>query len=190
MRRAIAGFVLSGVLAVVLTACGSDNSSTDATSKRSSTSTTAPATMRITSPEFADGGTIPTEFTCAGAGNAPTLQWTAPPAGTKELALLVFDPDAGGQGFVHYLGWGIDPNARGAAENRYSFGALPGMNGLGREHWVPPCPPSGGPHRYQFTVFALSRHPEITYTANVHQFLDGIRGLVLAQGRLTGRYGR
>jgi Raf kinase inhibitor-like YbhB/YbcL family protein len=145
--------------------------------------------MSLTSSAFADGGTIPTEFTCAGSGRRPDLRWTAPPPGTKELALLVFDPDAGATGFVHYLVWGIDPSLRAATGNRYPGGS-PGMNGRGNEGWVPPCPPSGGPHRYQFTFFALDRHPEIAPTANVAQFLDGIRGAVLAQGRLTGTFGR
>ena len=61
---------------------------------------------------FADGGTIPTEYTCAGAGRRPDLHWSAPPAGTKELAVLVFDPDAPGGGFVHDLRWGMDPSRR------------------------------------------------------------------------------
>jgi phosphatidylethanolamine-binding protein (PEBP) family uncharacterized protein len=64
------------------------------------------------------------------------------------------------------------------------------MNGRGSEGWVAPCPPSGSPHHYEFTVFALARPPQIAPTANVRQFLDGIRGDVLASGRVTGLYGR
>jgi Raf kinase inhibitor-like YbhB/YbcL family protein len=145
--------------------------------------------MSLTSSAFLEGGTIPMRYTCAGVGNFPGLAWSRPPPGTKELALLVFDPDAGGGGFVHYLRYGIDPSARGYLDNQVPHG-LPGMNGAGNERWIPPCPPSGGPHHYQFTLFALDRTPDITYTANVHQFLDAIRGSVLAQSRLTGTFGR
>jgi Raf kinase inhibitor-like YbhB/YbcL family protein len=180
--------VLVGVLAIAAAACSSDSPS-DATKAGSSTTPATPVAMRLTSSAFADGGTIPTRFTCAGAGTRPDLAWTTPPPGTEELALLVFDPDAGRSGYVHYLAWGIDPNRREATSNLYP-GGTPGMNGRGSEGWVAPCPPSGGPHRYQFTLFALSRHPEIAPTANAEQFLDGIRGSVLAEARLTGRFGR
>ena len=64
------------------------------------------------------------------------------------------------------------------------------MNGPGNERWIPPCPPSGSPHHYQFTVFALDHEPQLAPTANVHQFLDGIRGSVIAEGQLTGLFGR
>jgi hypothetical protein len=145
--------------------------------------------MHLTSSAFRDGGTIPVDYTCAGAGRWPDLSWSAPPPGTKELAVLVFDPDAGGGGFVHFLAWGVAPTARGTTGNRYPGGGTPGMNGRGSEGWVPPCPPAGGPHHYEFTVFALSRTPRIAPTANVRQFLAAISGSVVASGRLTGIYG-
>ncbi len=145
--------------------------------------------MTLTSSAFTDGEPIPSQFTCAGTGGRPDLRWSAPPPGTKELALLVIDPDAGAPGFVHYLVWDIDPTVREATGNAYP-GGIPGMNGRGNEGWVAPCPPAGGPHHYQFRILALSRTPEIAPTANVEQFLEAIKGSVLAEGRLTGTYGR
>lgn len=183
----MAGFVLLVLALGALAGCGSDGE--DADQDPGTTHSTKAAAMSLTSSAFADGATIPTEYTCAGAGRRPDLQWSAPPNGTEELALLVFDPDAGSTGFVHYLVWGVDPSLRKTTSNQFP-GGLPGMNGRGSEGWVPPCPPSGGAHHYEFTVFALSRQPEIAPTANVEQFLDGIRGSVLAQGRLTGTFGR
>jgi Raf kinase inhibitor-like YbhB/YbcL family protein len=178
--------VLAAALVVVTAGCSGDGGSDAAPTGSKSRSA---LTMRLTSPAFADNGTIPTRFTCAGAGTRPDLHWSAPPAGTRELALLVFDPDAGDRGFVHWLVFGIDPSRRAATSNQYPGGA-PGMNGTGNEGWVPPCPPSGGPHHYVFTVFALSRSPELAPTANVDQFLDASKGSVLARGELTGTYGR
>lgn len=153
------------------------------------TTRATPTAIRLTSPSFADGGTIPVQFTCAGAGMSPELRWTPPPPGSQQLALVVFDPDAGADGFVHYLVWGIPPTVRGAPSNRYP-GGIPGMNGRGSEGWVPPCPPPGGPHRYQFTLYALDHEPQIAPTANIRQFLDGIQGSVIAEGHLTGLFGR
>ncbi len=166
--------------------------SSDTQSKTSTTSTAPiakPATMHLTSSAFTDNGTIPVRFTCAGEGALPGLFWSAPPAGTEQLALLVFDPDAGADGFVHFLRWGLPARARTSGSGP-SLGAMPGMNSAGNERWIPPCPPPGGPHRYQFTLFALDREPQIAPTANIRQFLDGIRGSVIAEGHLTGLFGR
>jgi hypothetical protein len=145
--------------------------------------------MHLTSPAFADGGPIPTEYTCSGEGVVPDLAWSAPPPGTEGLALLVFDPDAGPDGFVHFLRWDISPAQR-AVTGGLVVGGTPGMNGRGGEQWVAPCPPAGNLHHYQFTLFALDRAPQIAPTANVTQFLAGIRGRVIATGRLTGTYER
>ncbi|MBL8609925.1 MAG: hypothetical protein JNL38_21500, partial [Myxococcales bacterium] len=42
----------------------------------------------VTSVSFADGGALPAEFTCDGAGTSPPLAWSGGPAGTVELAIL------------------------------------------------------------------------------------------------------
>jgi Raf kinase inhibitor-like YbhB/YbcL family protein len=190
VRRAVVGLVLIGLVVSVLAACSGDDAS-DTQSKTSTTSTTraTPAAMQLTSSDFADNGTIPTRLTCAGAGTPPELFWSAPPRGTDQLALLVFDPDAGTDGFVHYLAWGIGAEQRNASPGSSPVGTR-GRNSLGQEGWIPPCPPPGGPHRYQFTLFALDHEPQIAPTANVRQFLDGIEGSVIAEGHLTGRFGR
>lgn len=184
------GVVLTSGFAIALAACSGDHAS-DTSSKTSTTSTprATPAAMQLTSSDFADSGTIPTQFTCAGAGTSPALRWTAPPPGTRQLALVVFDPDAGANGFVHYLAWGIAPTVRDAPSDRYP-GAISGLNGRGSAGWVPPCPPPGSPHHYQFTIYALDHEPQIAPTANVQQFLAGVQGSVLAEGHLTGRFGR
>jgi Raf kinase inhibitor-like YbhB/YbcL family protein len=179
--------VVSG-LAFALAACSGNDSGATAQTLTTSTTRAAVATMRLTSSDFEDNGLIPTKFTCAGEGARPELFWTAPPKGTQQLALLVFDPDAGA-GFVHYLAWGIAPQLRNAFPDA-TLGRTPGRNGRGSEGWAPPCPPDGGQHHYEFTVFALDREPEIAPTANVHQFLDGIKGSVIAEGHLTGLFGR
>lgn len=184
IRRAVAVAVLGAVLGAVLASCGSSGSS------RSAARPSNRAGLVLTSPAFTDRGTIPRSYTCDGGGKSPPLAWSLPPARTEELALLVFDPDAPGDGFVHFLQYGIAPTTLRKGQGLYA-GGVPGMNGRGNEGWVPPCPPRGyPPHRYEFTLFALARHPELAPTANVRQFLDAIRGKVLATGKLTGRYGR
>ncbi len=70
----------------------------------------------LTSSAFAVGGAIPRRHTCDGEDRSPPLSWTAPPTGSRSLALILDDPDAPGGRFIHWLAWGIPPDAGGLAE--------------------------------------------------------------------------
>lgn len=103
-------------------------------------------------------------FGCSGGNKSPHLAWSGAPADTKSFAVHCFDPDAPtGSGFWHWVVVNIPPTVtelaldagnpkgnllpKGALQTRTDFGA-PGYGG--------PCPPEGhGPHRYQFTLFAV-----------------------------------
>lgn len=114
----------------------------------------APSGMRISSPDFADGGVIPTQFTCDGGDAIPRLELTNPPASATELAVTVEDPDAGG--FVHWVIAGIDPIVRTLDANSIPTTAVELTNDFGRAGWNGPCPPPGTTHRYTFTVYAFA----------------------------------
>jgi Raf kinase inhibitor-like YbhB/YbcL family protein len=205
--RPFAAALLVGVLATALVACSDDGDSSsssttapDPTSTTSADDTPPPSTpgstgrvrgIEVGTPAFADGELIPVEYTCAGAGTAPELEWSAPPDGTEQMALIVNDPDArGGAGFVHYVGWGIDPAARRLTAEGYGQATL-GANGTGGQGWVPPCPPPGEePHRYEFTLYALSGAPEASSTTDMFGLQAAMRDLIVTQGTVTGRFGR
>jgi Raf kinase inhibitor-like YbhB/YbcL family protein len=104
--------------------------------------------ISVTSPAIQEGGTIPARHTCAGQDTSPALAWKGVPSGTRTLALVVDDPDAGN--YLHWVVAGIDPAATGVAE-----GAVP-RAGVVLRPWSGPCPPSGT-HTYRFTVYALDR---------------------------------
>jgi Phosphatidylethanolamine-binding protein len=115
------------VAAVVLlaSACGDDSTSgpiysVDATPLVSATPTippaasanagspsapaTAPATMKLTSPAFAEGANIPSEYSCDGKSSSPEIAWTGAPTGAKAFALVLHDPDAPQSGgFTHWV---------------------------------------------------------------------------------------
>jgi len=108
---------------------------------------------------WADGGLIDGRFTCDGEGRSPTLTWTAPPAGTVELALVVTDDDA--EGFIHYAVAAIPPAAGEVGEGGEITGAVVGLNGFGATGWGGPCPPSGETHTYRWTMYALAQQSEL-----------------------------
>ena len=63
----------------------------------------APQKMTVESTAFKNGQTIPADYTADGKNVSPPLTWTAP-AGTRELALILDDPDAPTpQPFVHWV---------------------------------------------------------------------------------------
>jgi Raf kinase inhibitor-like YbhB/YbcL family protein len=146
----------------------------------------APA-FRLSSPAFVAGGEIPRQYTCDGRDSSPALAWTAPPAATRSLAILVDDPDAPGGTFTHWIGWGIPATARRLAAGAHA--PREGRNGAGRSGYLGPCPPSGT-HRYLFRLYSLSRPLVLRSGAGLDEFRRALRGKVLRVATLTGRYAR
>jgi len=143
--------------------------------------------MTVTSPAFSGGGEIPAKFTCNGQGSSPELRISGTPPEAKSLVLIADDPDAPGGVFTHWLVWNIDPQTTRLGENSVPAGALEGTNDFSKRSYGPPCPPSGT-HRYIFKIFALDRPLELKAGARRADVDAAMRGHVLTQGELIGRY--
>jgi phosphatidylethanolamine-binding protein (PEBP) family uncharacterized protein len=62
-----------------------------------------------------------------------------------------------------------------------------GYNGAGRCDYVAPSPlPGHGPHRYYFTLLAVTYVPRFDQTPTKGRLLDAIAGHVAALGELFG----
>ncbi|MGF7153593.1 YbhB/YbcL family Raf kinase inhibitor-like protein [Novosphingobium gossypii] len=153
----------------------------------------------LSSPAFADGQRLPIRFTADGEGISPPLVWGAVPPQTVSLALLVEDPDAPAPNpLVHALVWSLPPDLNSLPEGAIIADGTGGADGrdVGRnsyfvEGWLPPDPPTGhGAHDYVFQLFALSETPVLDANPGRSEFLDAIRGHVLAVGLLVGTYSR
>jgi Raf kinase inhibitor-like YbhB/YbcL family protein len=152
-------------------------------------------TIKLTSPAFTEGEAIPAKFTCDGSNVSPALEWTDAPAGTKSLALICDDPDAPIGTWVHWVLYGLSP-ARNRlpegvpADETLEDGASQGKNDFKKIGYGGPCPPGGKPHRYFFKLYALDVEPDLKPGASKKDVEKAMKGHILAQGQLMGRYRR
>ena len=149
----------------------------------------------ISSPDFPAGQPIPRDFTCSGKDVSPGLSWGNPPSGTQFFALICDDPDAPGGTWVHWVIYNIPGTAKGLPRSVKTVKDLPdgsqqGKNDFGKIGYGGPCPPAGKPHRYFFTLYALSRKLPLASGATKKEVLASMQGAVVAKAELVGSYGR
>ncbi len=149
----------------------------------------------LTSPAFKEGDLIPKKFTCEGPDLSPQLRWGDPPKGTKSLALIADDPDAPVGTWVHWVIFNLPGEATELTEGVPTQETLPngarqGLNDFKRVGYGGPCPPPGKPHRYYFKLYALDTTLNLKPRAIKTQVLEAIKGRILAETQLMGRFGR
>jgi Raf kinase inhibitor-like YbhB/YbcL family protein len=150
--------------------------------------------IHVTSPAFAEGGTIPKQCTCDGKDISPALEWTGIPEGAKSLALICGDPDAPRGTWVHWVLFNLPANTSGLPEGlpaskNLDSGAKQGRNDFGEIGYGGPCPPRGT-HRYYFKVYALDRELDLGPGIPKYKLVEAMKGHILAEGQVMGRYGR
>lgn len=155
----------------------------------------SPPGFRITTAAFHQGSFIPARFTCRGEDVSPALAWTDPPAGTRSLALIVEDPDAPGGVWTHWVVFNVPAQARALPENepkqeQLPGGGLQGRNSFGRIGYGGPCPPPGPAHRYFFRLYALDSMLSLKAGAGKSEALAAMKGHVLGEAQLMGRFKR
>ena len=144
--------------------------------------------IKVSSSAFGEGGNIPPKFTCDGSDTSPPLKIEGIPENAKALVLIADDPDAPSGLFTHWLMWNIDPKTASFEEGKAPAGVI-GANDFGKSAYGGPCPPSGM-HRYYFKVFALDQELKLPAGAKRKEIDAAIKGHVIAQGQLMGRYSR
>lgn len=150
--------------------------------------------LTLASADFANGESIPPQFTCDGPGTSPELSWSNAPPGTQSLALVVRDPDAPGGNFVHWIVYDIPGNAAeiqrdAGPKSALPSGALEGTNGHGSKGWTPPCPQQGT-HHYHFELDALDTKLAPMTTPTGPALFGAMRGHVLDRAELVATYQR
>ena len=179
--------VAAALAAAAFAGCGGDDKGNN-----ESKLPAADGTMKLASPQIKNGGAIPKELTCDGAGTAPTITWREAPSGQAvELVLVVEDPDAK-DGFIHWTAYGMTAATGSglAPDGQFPAGTRYGQNSAGKTGWTPPCPPKGDDaHRYIFSMYALKDATGLEEGASPDAVLAKLKGAV-ASGSFTGTYKR
>jgi hypothetical protein len=152
--------------------------------------------MTLTTTAFADGGRIPTRFTCDGDNISPPLAWDGVPADVLSFALVCSDPDAPAGTWYHWAVFDVPATVRHLDEAYPTEARVDATrqatNDFRRSGYGGPCPPRGhGPHRYRFHLLALAVATlEVGDRADCRAVEKAAGRHVLAETVLTGTYGR
>lgn len=146
--------------------------------------------LSIRSPAFGYLEKIPKRYASDGENINPPLEWNNIPEGTKQLALLLFDPDAPYTNeYTHWVVYGIPPDETGTAEGEKKGNFIEGTNSGGEQGYSGPAPPPGhGLHHYYFWVYALDNAFDLKPGLTRRELLDLIGDNILVQARYIGVY--
>ena len=149
--------------------------------------------LQLVSSAFSEGGQIPPQYTCDGKDASPPLSWSGVPEGARSLALVCDDPDAS-KTWVHWVIFDLPPAAKGlpeavATRAEVAGGGAQGTNDFRKVGYGGPCPPSGT-HRYFFKLYALDKELKLSSKATKADLERAMKGHVLAEAALMGRYAR
>ncbi len=138
------------------------------------------------------------KYSCGGKNISPELHWKDAPAGTKSFAITMFDPDAPGKGWWHWLIFNIPANMNQLPAGAGSIfldllppATIQSINDYKEYGYGGPCPPPGKPHRYVISLYALDTDTlgldKNTPPEKVKNLIDKH---VLAKTEMISLYGR
>lgn len=143
--------------------------------------------MKITSPAFTEGGSIPKQFTRDGSNKSPALQIEDIPEKAKSLVLIMDDPDAPGGAFAHWLLYNMSPGTKQIREDAPPVMATQGRNDWGDIGYGGPKPQSGE-HHYIFKLYALDTVLTLARGIKRSDLEKAIEGRVIDEAELMGSY--
>ena len=154
--------------------------------------------MIVSSRSFESSGRIPLKHTGFGEDVSPELTVRDTPEGTVSLAVILDDLDVPGiKEFTHWIAWNIpktDTIPEGLPKGAQIHAPITACQGMawGRNCYRGPKQPFfiRNEHRYVFRVYALDCLPELPGSANKKMLLEAMKGHILAEARLVGKYQR
>ena len=162
-----------------------------------------PGTIVLLSSAFKNNEALPLAYTGYGDFKSPPLAWSGLPKGTREVALIVDDPDVPLEQFsVHWLLYNVPPTVTSIAEGAKPAdpkaghaspvkGASQGLNALKRPGYLPPRPFAGsGLHHYTFTLYALDADLPLKEGLTKDELLAAMKGHIIGEGKLVALFER
>ncbi|MBZ5544853.1 MAG: YbhB/YbcL family Raf kinase inhibitor-like protein [Acidobacteriia bacterium] len=151
--------------------------------------------FKLTSSAFPAETTIPKKYSCDGQDISPPLAWSGSPTGTKSFALIMDDPDARPDTWVHWVLYDLPATARDLPENvpkqkELASGARNGVNGEPKIGYEGPCPPPGPVHHYHFKLYALDGKLGLKPGATKADVEKAMQGHILGEAHLVGLFKR
>lgn len=142
--------------------------------------------LKLSSAAFDDNGIIPVQYTCDGLNQSPPFEIGNIPLDAKSLAIIVDDPDAPINTWVHWLVWNI-PVTKNIRAN--TVRGIQGINDFSKNIYCGPCPLSGT-HHYLFKIYALNAILDLPSTTKKNQLERAMSNNIVGFGQLTGIYSR
>jgi Raf kinase inhibitor-like YbhB/YbcL family protein len=152
--------------------------------------------FELKSSAFGDGGTMPKQYSCDDRNISPPLHWKDPPDDTRQLSLIMDDPDAPRAPFTHWVIYNIPSTTNSLPEyvpneDYGPDGSRQGLNSGGEIGYSGPCPPYGdAPHHYVFNLYALDVELDLPPRQDKAALLLAMGGHIIALTQLTGLYAR
>ncbi len=151
--------------------------------------------LTLSSPDFKEGESIPSKFTCDGENIIPRLTIENVPEGTESLVVVMDDPDIpesvkqarGIEKFDHWVLYNIPKDT-----TTLSHDVLVGTSGLntrGDAQYTGPCPPDRE-HRYIFRLYAVTGTLNFIQVPTLREVEEAARGMMLESAVLIGKYER
>ncbi|MDS0284208.1 YbhB/YbcL family Raf kinase inhibitor-like protein [Haloarcula onubensis] len=146
----------------------------------------------VASPELDAGGSLPTRFTCYGAGVSPPFSVERVPDPTAALAVVAEYDSGGVTDPLFWTLWNVPPDTDripAGLSRSASVAALGGARQGRREGgdvgYEPPCPQPGQPYTNRFQVYALGERLDVEGGTDHDTASEAIGNAVLASRRIT-----
>ncbi|WP_262174576.1 YbhB/YbcL family Raf kinase inhibitor-like protein [Haloarcula laminariae] len=146
----------------------------------------------VTSSALQSGGSLPTRFTCDGAGDSPPFRIEQTPGPTASLA-IVSEYDRGPLNEpVFWSIWNVPPETTDIPSGiprtptvANLGGARQGRQRGGEVGYKPPCTPPGQSYEHRFQVYALGEMLDLEAGTKHDDSVEAIGSAALASRRFT-----
>jgi Phospholipid-binding protein len=153
--------------------------------------------FRVSSPALFDGSTLPTRFTCDGAGDSPPFEINSVPEPTAALAVTAEYNRGPLSEPVFWTLWNVPAGVDRIPAGLPRTETVPSLDGARQGHqqgaesgYEPPCPPGGESYEHRFQLYALGERLSAAGGTVNDDATEAIGNAVLASRRFTVEYTR